>query len=202
MLIGLLNLQDNLALWQRLSVRRVTAFAMELIPRIGRAQSMDVLTSQAVVAGYKATLLAASALGKFFPMLTTAAGTIPPARVLVIGAGVAGLEAIATARRLGAVVEAFDRQGLEMRGAGGLATEDTHQVLRAMGLPVAPGGVARTADEAVERAEGIGFPVAVKLATHVIVHKTEMGGIFLNLQDEAGVRQAFEAIRQRLGQAG
>jgi acyl-CoA synthetase (NDP forming) len=100
------------------------------------------------------------------------------------------------------VVRDICRQGLEMRGAWWLATEDTRQVLRAMGLPVAPGGVARTADEAVERAKGIGFPVAVKLASHVIVHKTEMGGIFLHVQDEAGVRQAFEAIRQRLAQAG
>jgi acetate---CoA ligase (ADP-forming) len=100
------------------------------------------------------------------------------------------------------VVRDICRQGLDTRGAGWLATDETRQVLRAMGLPVAPGGVARTADEAVELARGIGFPVAVKLASHVIVHKTEMGGIFLHLQDEAGVRRAFEAIRQRLAQAG
>jgi NAD(P) transhydrogenase subunit alpha len=86
----------------------VTAFAMEAIPRISRAQSMDALSSQASVAGYMATLLAAEKLGRFFPMLTTAAGTIPPAKVLVLGAGVAGLQAIATARRLGAQVMAFD----------------------------------------------------------------------------------------------
>jgi NAD(P) transhydrogenase subunit alpha len=107
-LIGLLNPLNDPVVLPRLAERQVTAFAMELIPRISRAQSMDVLTSQAVVAGYKAALLGANALGKFFPMLTTAAGTIAPARVLTIGAGVAGLEAIATARRLGAVVEAFD----------------------------------------------------------------------------------------------
>ena len=86
----------------------VTSFAMELIPRITRAQSMDVLTSQAAVAGYKAILIAANAFGGFFPMLTTPAGTMRPAKVLVLGAGVAGLQAIATARRLGAVVEAYD----------------------------------------------------------------------------------------------
>jgi proton-translocating NAD(P)+ transhydrogenase subunit alpha len=86
----------------------VTAFAMEAIPRISRAQSMDALSSQASVAGYRAALLAAQELARFFPMLTTAAGTIPPAKVLVLGAGVAGLQAIATARRLGAQVTAFD----------------------------------------------------------------------------------------------
>jgi NAD(P) transhydrogenase subunit alpha len=86
----------------------VTAFSLDLMPRISRAQSMDVLSSQASLAGYKAVLMAANRLGKFFPMLMTAAGTIPPAHVLVLGAGVAGLQAIATARRLGAVVEAYD----------------------------------------------------------------------------------------------
>jgi H+-translocating NAD(P) transhydrogenase subunit alpha len=93
---------------QRLRERGVVAFAMESIPRITRAQSMDALSSQATVAGYKAALLAADRSPKLFPMLMTAAGTIAPARVLVLGAGVAGLQAIATARRLGAVVSAFD----------------------------------------------------------------------------------------------
>jgi proton-translocating NAD(P)+ transhydrogenase subunit alpha len=91
-----------------LAERGVTAFSMDSIPRVTRAQPMDALSSQSTVAGYKAALLAAEHLGKFFPMLTTAAGTIPPAKVLVLGAGVAGLQAIATARRLGAVVSAFD----------------------------------------------------------------------------------------------
>ncbi len=86
----------------------ITAFAMDLVPRIARAQSMDVLSSQASIAGYKSALMAANALSRFFPMMMTAAGTIPPARVLVLGAGVAGLQAIATARRLGADVYAFD----------------------------------------------------------------------------------------------
>lgn len=91
-----------------LARRGVTCFAMDLLPRISRAQSMDALSSMSTLAGYKSVVLAANALPKFFPMLMTAAGSIAPARVLVIGAGVAGLQAIATARRLGAVVEAFD----------------------------------------------------------------------------------------------
>ena len=91
-----------------LATRGVTAFSLELVPRISRAQSMDALSSQASAAGYKAVLMAAGRLGKFFPMMMTAAGTVAPARVLVMGAGVAGLQAIATARRLGAVVSAYD----------------------------------------------------------------------------------------------
>ena len=91
-----------------LARQRVTAFSLELVPRISRAQSIDALSSQANVAGYKAVLMAATRLGKFFPLLITAAGTVAPARVLVLGTGVAGLQAIATARRLGAIVEAFD----------------------------------------------------------------------------------------------
>lgn len=93
---------------EALNKANVTSFAMDLMPRITRAQSMDALSSMSTVAGYKAALLAAETLPKFFPMLMTASGTIPPARVLVIGAGVAGLQAIATSRRLGAIVEAFD----------------------------------------------------------------------------------------------
>ncbi|KAA3620384.1 MAG: Re/Si-specific NAD(P)(+) transhydrogenase subunit alpha [Calditrichaeota bacterium] len=91
-----------------LNKKKITAFAMEFIPRITRAQSMDSLSSMATVSGYKAVLLAAAKLGKFFPLLMTAAGTVPPASVFILGAGVAGLQAIATAKRLGAKVEAFD----------------------------------------------------------------------------------------------
>ena len=94
--------------YQQLAERGVTAFAMELMPRITRAQSMDALSSMATIAGYKAVLLAANTLPRMFPMLMTAAGTVAPARVLVIGAGVAGLQAIATAHRLGAVVSGYD----------------------------------------------------------------------------------------------
>jgi len=92
----------------QLAARKVTTFSLALLPRITRAQAMDVLSSQATVGGYKAVLLAAATAGRLFPMLVTAAGTLPPAKVLVLGAGVAGLQAIATARRLGAVVSAFD----------------------------------------------------------------------------------------------
>jgi NAD(P) transhydrogenase subunit alpha len=109
----------------RLAKRGVVAFAMESIPRITRAQPMDALSSQATVSGYKATLLAADRLPKFFPMLMTAAGTVAPAKVLVLGAGVAGLQAVATARRLGAVVTGFDvrpvvREQIESLGANWL----------------------------------------------------------------------------------
>ncbi len=107
-LVGLLDPLGQPQACLELARRGVTAFALELMPRITRAQGMDVLSSMATVAGYKAVLLAADALPRLFPMMTMAAGTIPPARVLVIGAGVAGLSAIATARRLGAVVQAYD----------------------------------------------------------------------------------------------
>jgi NAD(P) transhydrogenase subunit alpha len=107
-LIALLRPLDEPTRAARLAERGVTAFALELVPRITRAQAMDVLSSQATVAGYRAVILAAERLPKMFPLLTTAAGTLAAARVFVIGAGVAGLQAIATARRLGAVVEAYD----------------------------------------------------------------------------------------------
>ncbi|KAA2264293.1 Re/Si-specific NAD(P)(+) transhydrogenase subunit alpha [Solihabitans fulvus] len=127
--------------------RRVTSFSLDLLPRITRAQGMDALSSQALVAGYRAALVAAERLPRFFPMFTTAAGTVRPARVLVLGAGVAGLQAIATARRLGAVVEAYDVRaaaaeevrslgarflelGLEtQQGAGGYATAQSEEFL-------------------------------------------------------------------------
>jgi H+-translocating NAD(P) transhydrogenase subunit alpha len=107
-LLSFLNPLGQPELIASLADRGVTAFSMEMIPRTSRAQSMDALSSQANIGGYKAALLAAEYLPKYFPMLTTAAGTIAPAKVLVMGAGVAGLQAIATARRLGAVVEGFD----------------------------------------------------------------------------------------------
>jgi len=133
---------------QALAKRGVTAFSLELVPRISRAQSMDALSSQASAAGYKAVLMAAGRLGKFFPMMMTAAGTVPPARVLVMGAGVAGLQAIATARRLGAVVSAYDvrpavKEEVQSLGAtfielaldtqegeGGYAKEQSEEFLR------------------------------------------------------------------------
>ena len=106
--ISFLQPSANPDIVKALAKQKVTAFSLELVPRISRAQSMDALSSQAGVSGYKSVILAANHLGKFFPLLITAAGTVTPARVLVLGAGVAGLQAIATARRLGAVVEAYD----------------------------------------------------------------------------------------------
>ena len=121
-LLGLLQPYASAARVQALQERQVTAFALELLPRISRAQAMDVLSSQGAASGYQGALIAASLAPKFFPMLTYAAGTIRPARALVVGAGVAGLQAIATARRLGAVVSAYDvrpetREQIESLGA-------------------------------------------------------------------------------------
>ncbi len=107
-LIGYLDPHSNMDRFSQLNARKISAFSVEMIPRISRAQAMDALSSQASIAGYKAVLLGSNILGKFLPMLTTAAGTIRPSKCLVIGAGVAGLQAIATARRLGAIVEGYD----------------------------------------------------------------------------------------------
>src|SRR5262249_31158331 len=107
-LIGFLQSWANQPLLEALAAQKVSAFAMERMPRITRAQPMDALSAMSTAAGYKAVLLAADRLPKFFPLLMTAAGTMTPARVFVLGAGVAGLQAIGTARRLGAVVEAYD----------------------------------------------------------------------------------------------
>jgi len=132
-LIGFLQPYSNLTGIKALAARRVTAFAMEFMPRITRAQSMDALSAMSTVSGYKAVLIAANRLPKFFPLLMTAAGTVTPARVFIIGAGVAGLQAIGTARRLGAVVEAYDtrpvvKEQVESLGAKfadfGLETKD------------------------------------------------------------------------------
>lgn len=132
-LIGFLRPYANAVEIKALAARKVTAFAMELMPRITRAQPMDALSAMSTIAGYKAVLIAANRLGRFFPLLMTAAGTITPARVFVIGAGVAGLQAIGTARRLGAIVEAYDtrpvvKEQVESLGARfaelGLETKD------------------------------------------------------------------------------
>lgn len=121
-LIGQLGLAKSPELVAQLQQKKITAFSLEYLPRIARAQAMDVLSSMSNIAGYKSVLIAANHLEKFFPMLMTAAGTIPPAQVLVIGAGVAGLQAIATARRLGGVVTAFDTRpivGEQVKSLGG-----------------------------------------------------------------------------------
>jgi len=131
--------------------RKITAFAMELVPRITRAQSIDSLSSQATIAGYRAALLGAQLSDRFFPMLTTAAGTIRPAKVLIMGAGVAGLQAIATARRLGAVVEAYD-----VRRAAGEQVQSLGAKFLALELDAeGEGGYARelTAEEKVKEQE-------------------------------------------------
>src|SRR5438132_4510821 len=132
-LISFLQPYTNAIAINALAARKITAFSMELMPRITRAQAMDALSAMSTIAGYKAVLIAASRLPKFFPLLMTAAGTITPARVFVIGAGVAGLQAIGTAKRLGAIVEAYDtrpavREQVESLGAKfaelGLVTKD------------------------------------------------------------------------------
>ncbi|MBS7815473.1 NAD(P) transhydrogenase subunit alpha [Wohlfahrtiimonas chitiniclastica] len=143
-LVGLLNPYQNADVVKALQAKNITSFAMELIPRITRAQSMDALSSQATIVGYEGVLMAASLSPRLFPMLTTAAGTIRPAKVVVIGAGVAGLQAIGTARRLGAQVEAYDIRpdakeqveslgaklidtGVNAAGEGGYARELTEE---------------------------------------------------------------------------
>jgi len=143
-LLGYLNPFSDLERFDKLASKNISAFSMEMVPRISRAQAMDALSSQAAIAGYKAVLMAANLLGKFFPMLTTAVGTVRPSKVLVIGAGVAGLQAIATARRLGAIVEGYDVRaavkeqveslgakfvdvGIKAEGSGGYARELTDE---------------------------------------------------------------------------
>jgi H+-translocating NAD(P) transhydrogenase subunit alpha len=149
--IGFMQPHARAAEVRALKERGVTAFAMELVPRISRAQSMDALSSQASIAGYKAVLIAASQLQKFLPMLTTAAGTIRPAQVLVIGAGVAGLQAIATAKRLGAVVEAYDVRGATREQVKSLGAKFVDTGVSAEGS----GGYARelTAEEKAKQQE-------------------------------------------------
>ncbi|MDR2881738.1 MAG: NAD(P) transhydrogenase subunit alpha [Azoarcus sp.] len=157
-LIGLLQPYADIERIKTLQAKKITAFAMELLPRVTRAQSMDILSSQGALAGYQCALIAANHCPKFFPMLTYAAGTIRPARVLVIGAGVAGLQAIATAKRLGAMVEGYDvrpetREQIESLGAKFVDT----------GVSAAgAGGYARelTDDEKRQQAERLGRAVA------------------------------------------
>jgi len=132
---------------KELAGRGITVFALELLPRITRAQSMDVLSSMATIAGYKAVLLAAGALPRMFPMMMTAAGTVSPARVFVIGAGVAGLQAIATARRLGAVVQAYDVRPAVKEQVKSVGAKFVELPLEA-GAAEGAGGYAKAMDEA------------------------------------------------------
>jgi NAD(P) transhydrogenase subunit alpha len=178
-----------------------TAFAMELVPRISRAQSMDALSSQAMVAGYRAALVAAERLPRFFPLLMTAAGTVPPARVLVLGAGVAGLQAIATARRLGAVVSGYDVRAAAaeevrsvgasfveldlppLEGAGGYAREaGAERAARQMEL-LAPHVAA--ADVLITTAAVPGRP-APRLVSREMVAAMKPGSVVVDLAAESG----------------
>jgi NAD(P) transhydrogenase subunit alpha len=167
LLVGFLRPLDAPELARRLADAKVTAFAIELMPRITRAQAMDALSSMSSLAGYRAVLLAAAALPRIFPMLVTAAGTIAPARVLVIGAGVAGLQAIATARRLGAIVEAYDtrpavREQVESLGARFVELDlDTRDAEDASGY-------ARAQDEAFYRRQREQLAKRVEAADVVI----------------------------------
>jgi NAD(P) transhydrogenase subunit alpha len=188
---------------EALNARQVSVLALELVPRITRAQSMDVLSSQATVAGYKAVLLAASALPKFLPSLTTAAGSIQPAKAFVIGAGVAGLQAIATARRLGAVVSAFDvraaaREQVQSLGARFVATDlvsasaedkggyakaqsddEQARTLAAIGRHIVD------QDLVVSTAQIPGRP-APRLITAEMVHRMRPGSVIVDLAAETG----------------
>lgn len=184
----------------RLRDRRITALSFELVPRITRAQTMDALSSQGTIAGYKGAIIAAELSGRLFPMMTTAAGTIRPAQVVVIGAGVAGLQAIATARRLGAQVEAYDiraaaREQVESLGArlidtgvdatseGGYARELTDEE-KAQQAEVLAGRLAR-ADAAIATAGIPGRP-APKIVTAAMVEGMKIGAVLVDLRAEAG----------------
>jgi H+-translocating NAD(P) transhydrogenase subunit alpha len=183
-----------------LQARGITSFAMEFVPRISRAQSMDALSSQAAIAGYKAVLIAADNLQKFLPMLTTAAGTIRPSGVLIIGAGVAGLQAIATARRLGAVVEAYDVRsatkeqvkslgakfvdtGVSADGTGGYARELTAEE-KAKQQEVLDARIA-AADAVVSTAAVPGKP-APKIISRAAVERMRPGSVIVDIAAEQG----------------
>ncbi len=199
-LICLLNPHRNLDSIKVLRDRKVTGFAMELVPRISRAQAMDALSSQAAAAGYKAALIAAEKLGRFFPMLTTAAGTIRPAKVLVIGAGVAGLQAIATARRLGAMLEGYDVRAAAREQVESLGAKFVDTGVSAEGS----GGYARelTAEEKQKQQDALAKHVALadavistaaipgraapRIITTAMVDAMKPGSIIVDLAAESG----------------
>lgn len=203
--IAFLSPLADLDLVRLLADRKITSFSMEMVPRITRAQKMDALSSMATIAGYKAVLLGASYLGKLFPMLTTAAGTIPPAKVFILGAGVAGLQAIATARRLGAVVEAFDTRPAvkeqvkslgaafveldlkagdgEMEDAGGYAkqlSDDVYKQEQALVLKHV-----KEAELVITTAQIPGKP-APRLITEDMVRVMKPGSVIVDLASESG----------------
>jgi NAD(P) transhydrogenase subunit alpha len=197
---GFLAPHGQAALVRAMKDAKLTGFSMELVPRISRAQSMDALSSQAAVAGYKAVLIGAAALEKFFPMLTTAAGTIRPATVLVIGAGVAGLQAIATAKRLGAVVEAYDvrsatreqvrslgakfvETGVTAEGSGGYARELTAEE-KAKQQEVLDARIA--AADCVVTTAGVPGRPAPRIITRAAVERMKPGAVVVDLLAEGG----------------
>jgi len=197
----------------------LTTFAMELVPRITRAQSMDALSSMATVAGYKAVLVAASSIPRMFPLLMTAAGTVPPARVLVLGAGVAGLQAIATARRLGGVVEAYDVRaaageqvrslgatfldvdlgGLKTEDAGGYAVELSEEALKRGRDLIAEH--AKTADVVIATAQVPGRR-APQLVTEEAVNGMRRGAIIIDLAGATGGNCALSKADQTIERNG
>ena len=202
MLLAPLSPTRNLPLVRKFLERRITAFSTDTIPRISRAQSMDVLSSMASIAGYKAVIMAADALPKYFPMLMTAAGTVLPAKVFVIGAGVAGLQAIATARRLGAVVEATDTRpavkteieslgakyvgvetGEEAQDKGGYAKQLSEEFYRKQGELIARHCAA---SDVVITTALIGGVVAPKLITAEMVEKMRPGSVIVDLSATGG----------------
>jgi NAD(P) transhydrogenase subunit alpha len=202
-LIGFLRPYANAAGIEALARGRISAFAMELMPRITRAQPMDALSAMSTVAGYKAVLLAAARLPRFFPLLMTAAGTVQPARVLVIGAGVAGLQAIGTARRLGAVVEAYDTRpavkeqveslgarfvdlGLQVadaEAATGYARAQSEEFLRQQRDRLAKAVAA--ADVVITTALVPGRP-APRLVSADMVEQMRLGSVIVDLAAEQG----------------
>ncbi len=202
-LLAMLRTHRNHDVVRMLMDGKVAAFSMDAVPRITRAQSMDVLSSQATIAGYKAVLIASNEIGKMFPMLMTAAGTILAAKVLVIGAGVAGLQAIATARRLGANVEAFDTRpvvkeqvqslgarfvevpttGEDAQDAGGYAKKLSDEYYKRQGEVMAKHVAA--ADVVITTAL-IGGTVAPKLITEEMVKAMRPGSVIVDLAAEGG----------------
>jgi NAD(P) transhydrogenase subunit alpha len=206
--IGFLKPLDEPAALEPVISRKLTAFAMELVPRSTRAQSMDALSSMATVAGYKAVLIAAARLPRMFPMLMTAAGTVPPAKVLVLGAGVAGLQAIATARRLGAVVEAYDVRaaagqdvkslgakflevdlgGIETQDAGGYAKELSPEALQRGRDMVAKH--AATSDVVITTAQVPGRKAPLML-TEEAVNNMRPGAVIVDLAASTGGNVAY-----------
>jgi H+-translocating NAD(P) transhydrogenase subunit alpha len=202
---------------QRLRTQGVVAFAMESIPRITRAQPMDALSSQATVGGYKAALLAAERLPKFFPMLTTAAGTVPPAKVLVLGAGVAGLQALATARRLGAVVSGFDvrpvvKEQVESLGATfldlGIRGEETEGGYAAELTPEQQAQQQGALEERLPEFDVVITTAAVpgrpapKLIPEAAVHAMRPGSVIVDLAAETGGNCALTKPGEEIVESG